>query len=153
MNDMKKLIFSAIATLAVMLSVSAGAQTFGGGVPVYGNTNALLQNAGAGVSNTLFGSIPSKSLTLSSISSSNEYFNVYYGFKVNTNLYTLMPGTFDTYILVASSNNFLGGTNGGTFTTNYSAVNPSASLATFMGISIGSLTNATYTYTNTVYVP
>jgi hypothetical protein len=150
---MKKLIFSTIAILALMFSAGARAQTFGGGIPVWGNTNALLMNAGVGVSNTLFGSIPTKSLTLSGITSSNEYFIGYYGFKVNTNLYTLLPGTYDTYVLVLSSNNFIGGTNGGTFTTNFPPSNPAAPFGTFMGITIGSLTNAATTYTNTAYVP
>ena len=141
--------FSLILTLALTVLVlgwnQAEAQTFGGGIPVTGNTNAVLQNSGVPQTNFWALSIPSKSLTLSGISSTNETAIGYYAFQIPPT-WALAPGSTNIYIVGTFTNSFAAGTNSGTWTTNIPAVFYPINSGTYMGLEIGN-------YTNTAYVP
>ena len=128
----------------LLVAVETQAQTFGGGIAVTGNTNALMQNSpGVICTNYLtFNSLP-RTLVLSGISSTNEIAIGYYGFTIPTN-YFLLPGTTNVYVTVAFTNSFAAGTNGGTWTTNVPYVSQQVPTIGVMGLGIGAFTNTAY---------
>ena len=158
---MKNFFLRLMIGITVLTGITAGAQTFGGGIPVSGNTNAQMQNSSyVVVSNNVLGSLPQKTLVLSGIFSTNENVWGYYGFRVDPSLYPLAPGTTNVFILSTFTNNFIGGTNvngSGTWTTNFPQFNLNALCPSIMGLTIGGLTNVAglpvNPYTNNAYVP
>lgn len=152
---MKNFFLRLIIGITVLTGISAGAQTFGGGIPVSGNTNAQMQNSSyVVVSNNVLGSLPQKTLVLSGIFSTNENVWGYYGFRVDPSLYPLAPGTTNVFILTTFTNNFYAGTNSGTWTTNFQAYNVNALVSTIVGLTIGvgSQAGQPTTYTNNAYM-
>ena len=139
--------FLLLLLLVLFGAIESRAQTFGGGITVTGNTNALLQSSpGVVVTNTASVSIPPKAMVLSGIANTNETAIGYYGFQVPANFY-LMPGTTNVYVIASFTNSFAGGTNSGTFATNFAGIyGTTVPLIGVMGLSIGA-------YTNSVYVP
>ena len=136
-----------------LTGIEAGAQTFGGGIPVSGSTNAQMQNSSyVVISNNVLGSLPQKTLVLSGIFATNEAVWGYYGFRVDTSLYPLAPGTTNVFILTTFTNNFYAGTNTGTWTTNFQAYNVNALVSAIVGLTICSLTNYSTTFTNNAYM-
>src|ERR1019366_3769211 len=113
-----------LRTVACGLTLACGlwtldcqAQTFGGGIAVTGNTNALMQSVpGTVVTNTGYINIPAKTLLLTGIVNTNETAIGYYGFMIPANWY-LMPGTTNVYVVASSTNSFAAGTNSGTLST------------------------------------
>jgi len=155
---MKKIFLLALIFVGLLLCLNSRAQTFGGGIPVTtGNTNAQLQSNGAYVTNTVFGQIPTKTLTLSGIANTNEAVWGYYAFRIDPALYPLAPGTTNVYIISLFTNNFAQGgatgTNGGVWITNFAPLNINALSPTIIGLTICSLTNYNTTFSNSAYMP
>ena len=126
--------------LALAGSVSR-AQTFGSGTTVYGTTNsAPIQT------NTFFITVPSKSVLLSQVYSTNEIFVGSYNLQ--------FPGTTALYPIASFTNTFSlpGGTNNGTWSTNIFAATIQVPVNLIMQGQISNAAN-NVTYTNQLYVP
>lgn len=141
---MKKIITLALV-LTALLSITATAQTFGGGQTIKGSTNVAAQvSTGVYLTNTFYAYNPQRSLILSGISS-NETVIGWYSFQVPTN-YTLIAGTGTNgiaaqYITGMFTNSMAGLADGTTYTTNISAMSTAVNLPGFMGLNIGNFTN------------
>jgi hypothetical protein len=141
---MKKIITLTLV-LTVFMSITANAQTFGGGQTIIGSSNVAAQvSTGVYLTNTLYAYNPQRSLVLSGVNT-NETVIGWYSFQVPTN-YTLLAGTGTNgipaqYISSMFTNSLAGWTNGTTYTTNISAISTAVNLPGFMGLNIGNNTN------------
>jgi hypothetical protein len=126
----------AILTLAVgllVLTPSAPAQTFGGPQTITGTASAPLFVGGVINTNPVNMNFPSKTVTLTGISSTNE--TVIFSWGVQ------LVGTTNVILLGSLTNSFAGGTNGGTWTTNAPGGQFIANLVPYAQASIGNNTN------------
>jgi hypothetical protein len=137
-----------LLTAAVILAVAQklSAQTFGGGISITSSTNAPLVEGGTVNTNTTYMSFPSKTVTLSQISNTNETAVFSYGVKViganGTNV-VLIASITNSFALPAGTNQ--SGT--GTWTTNVPQQTIPVQIVPYAQVDIGS------TNSNTIYVP
>jgi hypothetical protein len=124
--------------LCFVSALPARAQ-FQSGVQVIGNTNAALTvGLVPQTNNTVYFSFPPKGLQVTGISSTNEIIYGSYG-------YTDISGT-NYFPIGFFTNSFAGGTNGGTWTTNFPAMSIQAPLPMKMQINVGNgVTNTVLT--------
>jgi len=148
---MKKLLFLA-ALVLLMAAFNAGAQTVGAATNIWGTNYFPVQiSAGVSQTNQVYQAAAFKTVALGNITATNEGVFLYY--VVNpTNGLTPAPGLPGWYIIGQVTNNFAGGTNGGSWSTTFNGTGSNVQCQVQLGIIIlgapgGSL------YTNTAYVP
>ncbi len=147
-HDMKKqfqIVMLGLATL--LMAMAAQSQTVGSATTVSGiNQYAVQTSPGIYQTNSVYFTGAYKSIVLSGISNTNETFVYWYSVQLPT-APVLAPGTTNFWVISGFiTNSFAGGTNGGTFTTNFSTAGLSTSWPLYIGFNTG-------TYTNTLYVP
>lgn len=114
---MKNLFLALSVTFALALgAVSGRAQTYGGSYPLLGQTNILVYSGSTYITNYVGISLPAKVVTLSGIVTTNQTFG--YTYLLSLPGYTNGPWT-NLYPLGGFTNNFLTGTNSGSWATNY----------------------------------
>lgn len=119
-----------------MLAFNAPAQTFGGGVAITGTTNAVLLTGGSRVTNTFYITFPSRTVTLSGVTSTNETAVFSYALA--------SPGSTNVFIVASVTNSFAAGTNNGSWSTNLPQMQVAIPLVQWAQGSIGSFTNQIY---------
>lgn len=141
-----------VMIFVVLLSImpdTTRAQTFGGGILVNGVSNLPAVNGLIPITNTFFVTLPAKTVNVTGISSTNEIFTGTFYLQL-VGYTNATAGLTNFLFLGAFTNSFAlpGGTNGGTWSTNYPGGFVSIPFPLWMGANTGATTN-----TNTVYVP
>ena len=149
---MKKLIF--LVLLFVLMAISSQAQTVGSASNVTGtNYWLVVASAGGYQTNSIYQAAAYKTVAIGNITSTNETVVVYYVFNP-TNGLVPAPGLPGYFIANATTNSFVTGTNGGSWSTTFNGVGISVLCPVQFGFAItGTNMTSPYTITNTLYVP
>jgi hypothetical protein len=145
--------FFLLAAFLLFANVS-GAQTAGSTTNTWGtNYWPILVSPGFYQTNQVYQQGAYKPITLGNITSTNEVVQGWYAINP-TNGLTPAPGYPGYYIIGTFSNNFVSGTNSGSWATNFNGSGLSVVSPVVIGVGIsGGVGGTANPYTNTIYIP